>query len=226
MPTANLSVRPLDQLGIPDSIEGTVDQAIDRAVQQRPDLLRELATVRSDAARVKQAGSAYYPNLTLHVQPEPQALYGMQQTFPWGNTADLDGSLSLRLNWTLFDGGARKNEVAQAKADMRSDQAQAGVIRDQIENDIWAAYSNLKTALRQRQAAAALLIAADQSYNAALESYHYGVRNLLDVTQAQKTLAQARSADVLARTEVLTALAALAFQTGDTIQPSSPRSRP
>lgn len=38
-----------------------------------------------------------------------------------------------------------------------------------------------------------------QSYSTALESYNYDMRNLLDVTSTQKVLAQARSADILAR---------------------------
>jgi outer membrane protein TolC len=84
----------------------------------------------------------------------------------------------------------------------------------------------MKTALRQRWAAAALLEAATQSYNAAIDSYHAGVRNLVDVTQAQRTLAQARSADVLARTQALTALADLVFQTGDSIQSGQVRPQP
>jgi outer membrane protein TolC len=83
----------------------------------------------------------------------------------------------------------------------------------------------LNTAFRQRQAAIALLESADQSYNAALESYKYGVCNLLDVTNAQRTLAQARSADVLSRTQVLTSLAELAFTTGDSIRENA-RPRP
>jgi outer membrane protein TolC len=85
---------------------------------------------------------------------------------------------------------------------------------------------HLKTVQRQQRAAAALLEAANQSYNAAVDSYHSGVRNLLDVTEAQRTLARARSADVLARTQVLTALADLAFQTGDSIQPAQARRQP
>jgi outer membrane protein TolC len=76
----------------------------------------------------------------------------------------------------------------------------------------------LKTAFRQREAATALLESASQSYAAALESYNYGVRNLLDVTAAQKVLAGARSADIVARTQVLTALADLAFRCSDSIQ--------
>ena len=63
--------------------------------------------------------------------------------------------------------------------------------------------------------AAALLASADQSYNAARESYGYGLRNLLDVVAAQKALAQARTEDISARTQLLLQVADLAFRTGD-----------
>jgi outer membrane protein TolC len=225
-PTGIIRVQPIDQIAVPEQIEGDVDQAMDRAFQQRPDLMRQISAVGAAAARLKEAHAAYYPTITLHVEPDAQSLYGMQQTLPWGHTADLDGGISLNLNWTIFDGGARKNRVAQAQADVHAAQAEADVVRDQIENGIWTAYSNMKTALRQRRAAAALLEAATQSYNAAIDSYHSGVRNLVDVTQAQRTLAQARSADVLARTQVLTALADLGFQTGDSIQSGQVRPQP
>lgn len=221
-PVNPISIQPLDRIPVPDSLEGTVDDAIDRAFRQRPDLMQQIAAIRAAHARTREARASYYPTLSLQARPDMQSLYGMQQTFPWGHTADLDGGLTLGLNWTLFDGGARRNQLAQAQAGERAAQAQADVVRDRIENGIWTAYSNLKTALRQRDAASALLTAADQSYNAAIASYHYGVRNLVDVTQAQRTLAQARSTDVLARTQVLTALADLAFQTGDSVQPPQP----
>ncbi|MGB6689961.1 MAG: TolC family protein [Terracidiphilus sp.] len=225
-PTAAIQVQPIEQIATPDAIEGTVEEAIDRAVLQRPDLMQQVAAIRAADAQLKQARAAYFPTLTLDVQPAAQSLFAEQQQLPWGYGADLDGGVNLGLKWTVFDGGARKNAVAKAKANVQAADAQADAIRDQIENGIWTAYSNLKTALRQRQAAQAFLEAADQSYNAALESYHYGVRNLLDVTDAQRTLARARSSDVLARTQVLTALADLAFQTGDAIQPGQRRPQP
>ena len=84
-------------------------------------------------------------------------------------------------------------------------------IRDQIENQVWSAYSTARTALRQQKAAAALLESATESYNAALESYNYGVRSQIDVVSAQRTLADARTADVTARTQLLTGLAALSL---------------
>ena len=104
-------------------------------------------------------------------------------------------------------------------ADARAAEAGVGVLRDQIADEVWTAYSNFKTALRQREAAVAFLEAATKSYEAALESYKYGVRNFLDVSTAQRTLARSRSTDVLARTQILSALADLAFRVADSIQP-------
>lgn len=224
--TTSIKIQPLDRIPTPESIADTVAQAIERALGQRPDLMQQVAEIRSANARVKEAQAAYYPALNLNVSPAVPSLYGIQSPYPWAQTNDLAGGVRFNLEWTVFDGGARKNRLAQARADVHQAEAQTNVKRNQIADEVWAAYSNLNTAFRQRQAAISLLQAAGQSYSAALESYNYGVRSLLDVTAAQRTLAQARSADVLARTQVLTALADLAFTTGDSIQAKKARSLP
>jgi outer membrane protein len=226
IPQTAIHVQPLRELNIPSTIDDTVNSAMDRALAQRPDLLQRVADVQAAKARVKEARAAYYPTLDFTATPTAQSLYGLQQQFPWGQTAGLAGGMAFKLNWTLFDGGARKNRLAQAEANVHAAEAQIHASRDQIANEVWAAYSDLNTALRQREAAAALLEATGRSYDAALESYNYGLRNLLDVTAAQRTLAQARSTDVLARTQVLTTLAALAFRAGDSIQSNAMKPRP
>jgi outer membrane protein len=218
-PTATIHVQALKDLTIPDSVGDTVDAAIDRALAQRPDLLQQVAQIRSANARIKEANAAFYPSLHVTAAPTGEALFGIQQSLPWAYTAGLNGGVAFDLNWTMFDGGARRNNLTRAKADEHAAEAQVNATRDQIANEVWAAYSNLTTAFRQHQSAEALLEASSKSYDAALESYNYGLRNLLDVTAAQRTLAQARSADVLARTQVLTALVDLAFRTGDSVKP-------
>jgi outer membrane protein len=216
--TAAIHVQPLKELTIPEAVSDSVNVVIDRALAQRPDLMQQVAGLRAADASVKEAHAAFYPSLHFILEPTAESFYGLQQQFPWGNTAGLVGGVGFRLNWTVFDGGARRSRLAQAQANVHEAEARVNAARDQIADQVWAAYSNLNTALRQRQAATALLEASSQSYDAALESYNYGLRNLLDVTAAQRALAQARSADVLARTQVLSALANLAFRTGDSIQ--------
>src|SRR5258706_6705103 len=217
MPSADLRVQPLSEVVQPDSIGTTVDEAINRAFAQRPDLMQQLAEIRSADARARETRSAFYPTLNVRAQPSPELLRGLQRTFPWTHTQGVVGWAGVSLDWTVFDGGARSRALAGAQANAAAARARVASTRDEIANDVWTAYSQFTTALRRRQAATALLDSAGQSYAAALESYNFGLRSLLDVTAAQRTLAEARSADVLARTQALSALANLAFQTGDSI---------
>lgn len=224
--TARIRVRPLNEVPTPESVAHTVDEAIHRALAQRPDLQAQLAEVRLAKADHQQARADFYPTLSVSANTSAQSLYILQQTLPWGHTAGLTGGLAVSLSWKAFDGGARRSRLAQTEAQNRETQARVAATHDQIEDQVWTAYTNLITAFGQRQAATALLNAAAQSYSAALESYNYGVRNLLDVTNAQKVLAQARSTDILARTQVLGALADLAFRTGDAIQTNTRNTHP
>jgi outer membrane protein TolC len=224
--TTRIRVQPLSEVPTPDSVADTVEQAISRAMEQRPDLQAKVAQVHLAQAERQQARAAFYPSLGVSVIPRAQSLYIMQQNLPWGHTTALTGSLAWRLNWTVFDGGARRNGLAEAEARIREAENRVSAARNRIEDQVWTAYTNLNTAFRQREAAAALVTAATESYSAALESYNYGVRNLLDVTNAQKVLAQARSTDILARTQVLAALADLVFRTADAIAPNARRPQP
>jgi outer membrane protein TolC len=172
---------------------------------------------------VKAAGKAYFPTLSIDGSAGLGRSYGEQIQLPgvYSPTQETwDAQLSLR--WTIFDGLARENRLAKAHADQKQAAASVDAIRDQVENQVWSAYSTARTALRQQRAAAALLESATASYNAALESYNYGVRSQIDVVSAQRTLADARTADVNARTQLLTGLAALAFQTGDLLYAKTP----
>jgi len=215
-PTVTIRVQRLDELPAPVMQDNSIEQLLDRALEQRPDLLQQVAGVKAAEARVREARAAYYPSVKLEARAGGGTFQsGWQQYNPEGHRTDLTGVATLRLDWTLFDGGARKNNLLRAEALHNAAAAQAEVTLDQIAGEVWRSHSNVKTALRQRQAATALLEAASHSYAAAVEAYTYGVRSLLDVTAAQRALAQARTADVAARTQVLDRLAEVAFRTGD-----------
>jgi outer membrane protein TolC len=196
----------------------SVDQEINRAFAERPELLEQLARVRAANATIRQARSTYFPVLSMSGDGGIVRAYGQQDLLPGHYAQGEFWTVNLQLKWTLFDGARREYQIAQSQAEKRSALANLDALRDQVADEVWSAYSNMKTALRQQQAAAALLAASDQSYEAAHESYGYGVRNLLDVISAQRALAQARSEDIAARSELLLQAANLAFRTGDLIQ--------
>lgn len=225
-PATRLEVQDVHELATPDAMADSVDREIDRAFAQRPELMQQVARARSAEGSIKQARSTYFPTLGFTGDGGLARAYGQQDLYPGHYAQGEVWSVGLQLKWTLFDGARREAEVAEAQAEKRSAQANIDALRDQISDEVWAAYSNMKTALRQQQAAAALLEASGQSYEAARESYDYGVRNLVDVVQAQKALAQARSEDILARTQLLLQAANLAFRTADLIQAQPPKVGP
>jgi outer membrane protein len=215
-PTSKFQVESIQNLTIPQDLTDTVETSIDRALAQRPDLMQQVEQLRAAGAEIKAAKTAYLPTLSFDFNGGLAHIYA-QQNFGPGlyspNQETWDAKLSL--TWNLFDGFARENRLAKAKADQKQAAAEVDAVRDQVENQVWSAYSTARTALRQQKAAAALLAAASESYNAALQSYNYGVRSQIDVVSAQRALAAARTADVSAHTQLLTGIASLAFQTGD-----------
>jgi outer membrane protein len=222
-PVNPLQVESIQGLSIPQDLTVTVEASIDKALVQRPDLMQRVAELRAAQADVKAAKTAYLPTLSLagtaglaknySEQAQAPGLYSANQEF-W--------NAHFSLTWTLFDGFAREQRLARARAEQKQAAADIDAMRDQVENQVWSAYSTARTALRQQKAAAALLEAASSSYEAALQSYNFGVRSQIDVVSAQRALAAARTADVTARTQLLTGVAALAFQTGDLLHTKGP----
>jgi outer membrane protein len=221
-----IQVVNIDSIPPPPDLMQSVDQAIDRAFQQRPDLKEQIAKLRAAQAGIKEARSTYFPSLVFSGDGGMQRQNGQQDLLPPAYTSGEVWNVSLELKWTIFDGTRREHQLAEAKAEKAQAQAAIDALRDEISNEVWAAYSNVKTAQRQRQAAEALVVSANQSYAAARESYQYGVRNLLDVVSAQKALAQASSEDIYTRTQLLIQLANLAFRTGDLIQTPPAKTTP
>jgi len=222
-PTTPLQVLGIESLTIPADLTDTVETSIDRALVQRPDLMQRVAQIRAADSEVKALRTAYLPTLSLDGSTALPRSQAEQANYP-GTFYSTQGVWSARLglSWTIFDGLARENRISRAKADQKQAVAELNATRDQVENQVWSAYSMARTALRQQKAAAALLAAATESYNAALESYTFGVRSQIDVVSAQRALASARTADVTARTQLLTSVAALAFQTGDLLHSKVP----
>jgi outer membrane protein len=214
-PVKPLKVEPLDQLRIPDKLDQSVEDAINTAFKDRPDLQADEARVSAAQAEVKHAQASYYPSLTFDGSKGWIRAFGEQLGSPgvYAHTPTYDATLALK--WTVFDGFRRENSIRQAKAEEKEATEEVHDRQDEITNQVWNDYSNAATALQQREAATALLTASQESYSAALESYKDGVRNFLDVLAAEDALAQARAIDVTARTQVLQTFSDLEFRTGD-----------
>jgi outer membrane protein TolC len=215
---AQFHVQSISDLTIPTAVADSLTEELERAFHQRPELLADMTRIRAAQGELKEAKSSYFPTIHFAGDGGLARGYGQQDLYPGHYAEGEVWSAGLELRWTIFDGARREKQVAAAKAKRSAADADLHALRDQIEQEVFASYTNMQTALRQQQAATALLVASTQSYESARQSYGLGLRSQLDVISAQKNLAQARYEDVAARSGLLLQVADLAFRTGDMIQ--------
>ena len=226
-PLAPLDLQPLDELALPTSLDPDVGKAVQQGFAQRPELGEALAQQEAARAAIKGARSAFFPQLSFTGQGGEVRAYGQQDQLTDVYAGPMEvWNVSLNLRWELFDGGRREGELERAHADERRAQAQIDSTRDEVARQVWVAYIAARTAFAQQQAAAQLLQAAQVSYDASLKSFQLGLRSTVDVVTAQRTLAQALSSDVAARTGLLTAVAELAHRTGGLLSNAASKAKP
>jgi outer membrane protein len=225
-PASSFQVQDVSALTIPDQLTESADALIHKAYEERPDLQARAAAVQGAGQAIKEARSAYYPDLSFQGSYGFLRGYGDQPPYAGTYAGSSVYNAQLSLSWTIFDGGRRWHQLAEAHAAEQRAEADVNAGKDQIADEVWRSYSNAKTALRQRDAAVQLLSAANASYNAAIESYTSGVRDILDVLSSQRALAQARSVDIAAKATVLTSFADLAFRTGDLVHQQTVMPKP
>lgn len=195
---------PQDELPI-DALADNVNDLIDVAIENRPDLAAVQASVREAQANLKEARSEFFPEISataqvlrFWVRPEGEAseyftnyLVGVQLSVP------------------IFQGFTIINSVRQASAEFESAKAALRLQEQIVIDEVWAAYYNFRTAVQSLEAATVLLESSIESYNASLELYRNGVGDIIELLTAQTTLAEARAEQVQTTTDIFTSYADL-----------------
>jgi outer membrane protein TolC len=219
LPTTPLKVVDFSALALPTALETSVEQTIDRALEQRPDLLGKVALVREKEAAVRRARADYFPTLSLGADVGGELarfrfeVGGVNTN--WTNIGQLTYGAGLRLEWQIFDGGARKRKVELAEAERRIAEQEVSAARDRAINEVWKAYTDVRLGFRRLDVAGALVKASESSYEAILRSYRLGLSTLVDLLAARRELSRARFQEVDTKLSLLDASVTLAFSTGE-----------
>jgi outer membrane protein TolC len=225
-----IGVEPSDQIIIeaPSSepaspeITSSMTALVDAAKQTRPDLKDLSERLRAASAELNAAHAAKRPDLQLEASAAQSAIW---PTTDYGNLGDANQSVwsvGLKFQWSVFDGGQRRNEVRLAESHRREAVEDLREKQDSVAREVWNASVQFHTAIRQLQAAEILLASAQTSYDASLDAYKYGVKNLVDLVAAETQLAQARLAYVQSHSNVSVGAINLDYRTGNLLRQSAP----
>ena len=217
-----LDVPSLDSIPIPSGLGPEVDQLIETAVRSRPDLAAQVATLDARRAAVEQAKAQFYPTIGISGNYGEQAWnYAIVNT-PTVQTAQPQYTALLTLNWDLFTGFKRLNDVRSAEASRDAASAQLKSLEVDAISSVWRAYYEFQTALSRYEYATALLAASQESYNANLDTYRQGLSTIVELLTADRDLANARYTIVQSRADLLTSSAAVAYAVGAVEMPQRP----
>ena len=224
-PSPNIVIDSQRSAPLPDRLAMSIEALIDRAMKDRPELMAQNLRIRSAEGRIRAARAEYKPQIVLSGSVAQTSVWPTADYGQFGPASEPTWSVALGVQWRIFDGGVRKNELLIAESKRREAEDELTAKHDQTTREVWTAYIAFRTALRKHDAAVALLESANASYSASLDAYKYGVKNLVDVVTAEKQLAQARLSSVSARSELFLEAVNLEFATGNLLRNQSAATR-
>ncbi len=221
LPTTKLQVAGVSEKPLSEYSGDTLEELIQRALSQRPDLVAKLANIRARRAEVRKARAAYYPKVALNANAGWTELDVRAKSSPYfgGNEPVYGAGISVEL--PLFDGFARRKKLRIAESELRGAEDELAHSRDSVIREVWKARTDFETSLRKQESAAKLVAAAESAFAASLEAYQHGLGTYVDVVNAQRNLTAARSVIVDTRSAIFTSQTALALSIGDLAKPSA-----
>jgi outer membrane protein len=198
---------------LPENIsQENVSDLIDAALQQRPDIAAGRANLRAKKAAVKSANSDLWPTLNVggSMGSTRYDYFGTNKA----STVDNAYMGYLSIEWDIFDGFnnlAIRREV-QAEADAEREKLMQAEL--EASADVWTKYYNYQTSVKKRKFSEASYDSSVESYDLALEGYKAGLKNILDLIEAQRSLSGARSNLIESERDMFVSLAELIHATG------------
>jgi outer membrane protein len=187
------------------ALSDNVNDLIELAKKNRPDIAAVEATVRQNEALLREAKSQFFPEISATAE----LLRWWVRPNGGSNVDFTDYLVGLQLQVPIFQGFQIINSVRQASALLESARAALDLQQQIVINQVWNAYYNFRTAVQSLHAADDLLASAQESYDASLARFKSGVGDIVELLNAQATLAQARAEQVQSRTDIFTSYANL-----------------
>jgi outer membrane protein len=177
------------------------------ALANRPELAELAHLSRASDAQVQLAKAERWPTLSLGADGGTQ---GEEYEFGRGSNY---ATVSLLLNWTLFDGGARRAGVRQANAVARRTATQLDELTQQVQLEVQQSLDRLNTSADSLATADARSEAARAAFRIASRKRDEGAISQVEFIDARESLTRAELNLNVTRFSVLARQAELDYAT-------------
>lgn len=201
-------VQPLPEKILAGTLLENLDSLVAIAQEQRQDFLAAQSNLRAKEASLLQAKRAVMPVFGTQMSTGRYCFNGglVEPENHWTAT--------FTLTFPLFNGYYYRNGVRGAEANVELAKAQLMQTELTVIQNVTNAYMGVKTSGANLSDTEEYLKAAELEFDIAITSYKAGTNTILDVLQAQSSLADARTKKAEAQKNWFLSLAEIAYATG------------
>lgn len=191
--------------------EGSVDDCLAYAMDNREDLLADSYKLQQKELAVKTARADYAPTVDLSL-----GAGWSKQVLPDGDNHEY--SASIGVSWNIFDSGITQGKVDAAQAELQI--ARATLARDKNDVDLAVRkdYNSMREAEERFNSTQAAVKQAEEDFFIAQEKYRAGEGIMLDIIDAQEALSTARHNYISAQYDYARYKAALESDMGMSVE--------
>lgn len=172
-------------------MEVSVEQAVEAAFTNRPDLYSQEIQIRQQREQLRIARSRYLPTVGAYftntwARPDPKSF--ASPTIEWGDT----WVAGVQAAWPIFDGFQREGQIIQEKAKLR--QAELGLvdIEETALYELTQALLSMENSEEFVQSQQLNLKRATEGLRLAEVGYEQGINTQVEMIDAQSALTTAR----------------------------------
>ncbi len=171
-------------------IQVSMEQAVEEAFKNRPDLYRQEYQIRQQREQLQIARSRYLPNVSgfftnTWSRPDPHAV---EATSTWGDAwqAGVQGA------WPIFNGFQREGQIVQEKARLRQAQIDLVDTEETALYELTQALLSMENAVEFVQSQQLNVTRATEGLRLAEVGYQQGINTQVELIDAQAALTTAR----------------------------------
>ena len=215
--TAGITI--IDPLVLTDSLGGFEDSismsdALTQALRKRPELLASKARLEAASLQLKSVRASYFPSINASAGYDWRN--SSTSTLPAPDWNNPGWNIGAALSLPLFQGGALHAGVRQADAALKQAMASLEATTLNVTQEVQQNVLQEIEARERISATTMLVVQAAESLRMSQERYRTGIATSIEITDAEVTLADARSSHVqaqfdyrIAHAKLLSAIGAL-----------------
>ncbi len=164
----------------PDPAQTNIQDALQKAIQSRPEILAAQKRAEAKSSQIKAVRSDILPKVRA------EAGYGWRDdNF---DPYDQDWWVGVTLNVPVFDGGVRKHRIAKSKIEANRELQQVEQVKLGVQQEVWTAYSQWMESFQALQSSNAMKAEAAESVDLIRARYQEGAGTINDLLDAELAL--------------------------------------